>query len=162
MGGVFPLGSLEAGQTVCLQLGVEDPAQYIDKLQIYSLDETALAGAIAQLKENAPTELTIREGGSIQVTAQGSEENDLLILPFAWEDEAHWTAERNGEPVPVEQVFKGMMGVRLEEGENQIRLTYHHPGAATGAAVSGLCLIAVLGWYAAGRRKTQKDRGEMI
>ena len=96
------------------------------------------------------------------MTAQGSEENDLLILPFAWEDEAHWTAERNGEPVPVEQVFEGMMGVRLEEGENQIQLTYHHPGAATGAAVSGLCLIAVLGWYAAERRKTQKNRGEAI
>ena len=162
LGGVFPLGNLEAGQTVCLQLGVEDPAQYIDKLQIYSLDETALAGAVDQLKENAPTELTIREGGSIRVTAQGSKENNLLILPFAWEDEAHWTAERNGEPVPVEQVFEGMMGVRLEEGENQIQLTYHHPGTATGAAVSGLCLIAVLGWYAAERRKTQKNRGEAI
>ena len=121
-----------------------------------------LAGAVDRLKASAPVDLTIREGGSIRVTAQGGEENDLVVLPFAWEDEAHWTAERNGEPVAVAQVFEGMMGVRLELGENQIWLTYHHPGAAVGAAVSGLCLIAVLGWYGAQRYKTQKDRRETI
>ena len=162
LGGVFPLGSFEAGQTVCLQLGVEDPAQYLGKLQVYSLDEQALAKATEQLKKTAPTELTIREGGSITVTAQGGERTDLLVLPFAWEDTAHWTAERNGEAVSIEPVFDGMMGIRLEAGENQISLTYHHPGAVLGAAVSVVCLVTALGWCGLERRNAGKNRRETI
>ncbi len=154
LGGVFPLGRFEQGQTVTLRLGFEDKPEYREKIQIYSLDEAAFAQTTDQLKQAAPTQLSIQEGGRIQLTAQGGENADLVVLPFAYEDSDHWTATRNGQPAEVEQVFQGMMGVRLEEGENHIALTYHHPGAGVGALVSGASLCAVLAWYGFEKRKT--------
>ena len=77
----------------------------------------------------------------------------LLVLPFAYEDGGRWTAVRNGVKVPVEQVFEGMMGVKLEEGENAIQLRYHHPGAAAGAAVSAVSAAAAIVWFAAEKRR---------
>ena len=38
------------------------------------------------------------------------------------------------------------MGVRLEPGEQQIRLRYRHPGVPAGLAGSALSLLAAAGW----------------
>ena len=114
LGGVFPLGSLEAGQRVYFELGVEDKPEYREKIQIYSLDTQVLTEAADALKAAAATQLSIREGGAIDLVIEGGEGRDLLVLPFAYEDGGRWTAERNGEEVPVEPVFEGMMGVELQ------------------------------------------------
>lgn len=153
LGGVFPLGSFEAGQRVYFELGVEDKPEYREKIQIYSLDAGVLTAATDALKAGAPAELSIREGGAIDVTVEGGEGRELLVLPFAYEDGGRWTAERGGEQVPVEPVFEGMMGVRLEEGENRVRLRYHHPGAGVGAAVSAASAVAAAVWLAVEKRR---------
>lgn len=153
LGGVFPLGSFEAGQRVYFELGVEDKPEYRDKIQIYSLDTGVLTAAANTLKAGAASELSIREGGAIDLSIEGGEGRELLVLPFAYEDETHWTATRNGEAVPVEQVFEGMMGVRLEAGENTVQLRYHHPGAGIGAAVSAVSAAAAIAWFAAEKRR---------
>ena len=153
LGGVFPLGSFEAGQRVYFELGVEDTPEYRDKIQIYSLDTDVLTTAADTLKACAATGLSIREGGAIDLVIEGGEGRELLVLPFAYEDGGRWTAVCNGEEVPVEQVFEGMMGVKLEEGENAIQLRYHHPGAAAGAAVSAVSAAAAIVWFAAEKRR---------
>ena len=153
LGGVFPLGSFEAGQRVYFELGVEDTPEYRDKIQIYSLDTDVLTEAADTLKAGAATGLSIREVGAIDLVVEGGEGRELLVLPFAYEDGGRWTAVRNGEEVPVEQVFEGMMGVKLEEGENAIQLRYHHPGAAAGAAVSAVSAAAAIVWFAAEKRR---------
>ena len=153
LGGVFPLGSFEAGQRMYFELGVEDTPEYRDKIQIYSLDTDVLTEAADTLKAGAATGLSIREGGAIDLVVEGGEGRELLVLPFAYEDGGRWTAVRNGVKVPVEQVFEGMMGVKLEEGENAIQLRYHHPGAAAGAAVSAVSAAAAIVWFAAEKRR---------
>lgn len=155
LGGVFPLGSLEAGQRVYFELGVEDKPEYREKIQIYSLDTQVLTQAADALKASAASQLSIREGGAIDLVIEGGEGRELLVLPFAYEDGGRWTARRNGEEVPVEQVFEGMMGVRLEEGENSVQLRYHHPGAGVGAAVSAVSAVAAAVWFAAEKRRAK-------
>ena len=146
MGGVMPLGTFAAGQTVELYLGFADSAAARAAIQVCSLDETALAEAAAWLQAGAPEDLTIREGGTIELTAVGTAEKDLLVLSFAWEDADHWELTVNGEPAELEAVFGGLMGVRLEPGEQQIRLRYRHPGVPAGLAGSALSLLAAAGW----------------
>ncbi len=159
LGGVFPLGSFTKGQRVYLELGFEDKAEYRRQIQIYSLDETALQNAVDTIKQNAPTDLTIQEGGKISVTVEGTAQNDLLVLPFAYEDTAHWTATRNGEPVKVECIFDGMLGVALTDGKNTIEMVYHHPGSFTGIAISGVSALLVAAWYLWEQRQKANNGG---
>lgn len=159
LGGVFPLGSFQKGEKVYLELGFEDKPEYRSQIQIYSLNQTALQQATDQLKQHQPTSLTIREGGKISATVQGDEQNNLLILPFAYEDSQHWTATCNGQAVTVEQIFDGMMGIPLQQGENVIEMRYHHPGAKVGIAISVVSAVAALVWYSVERRRSLTNGG---
>lgn len=58
--------------------------------------------------------------------------------------EKGWSAEVNGQEVPVEKVNIGFMAVRCEAGRNQIVFHYQTPGLRTGAIVSGCGLAALL------------------
>lgn len=153
LGGVWPLGNLEKGQKAQLWLGFEDKPEYREKLQVYSLDEAALAAVTETLRANAPKEPSIWEGGRIDLTASAGENTDLLVLPFAYEDETHWQTRVNGKPVEAQPVFGGMLGVPLEEGENTVQMRYRHPAAGMGALLSAVSLAAAFGWYWLERKK---------
>lgn len=153
MGGVMPLGSFAAGQTVELYLGFADTPEARAAIQVYSLDEAALAGAAAWLAGGAPQKCTIREGGVIDLMATGTAEKDLLVLSFAWEDAAHWQLTVNGAPAVLEPVFGGLMGVRLAPGEQHIALRYRHPGAAAGLGGSAASLVIAAVWWLWERRR---------
>ena len=86
----------------------------------------------------------------------GSAEDDLLVLPFAWEDADHWPLTVNGEEAALEPVFGGMMGVRLAAGENTVTLRYRHPGEGAGLAVSAAFAAAALAWAVWERRRARK------
>lgn len=156
LGGVFPLGTFQKGQTVELRLGFAVSAEARAAIQVYSLDESVLAAAAAELKDSAPRDCTIREGGHIDLMATGSADADLLVLPFAWEDADHWKLTVNGQPAEAECVFGGFLGVRLDEGENHVELNYAHPGAAAGAGITALSLLTALLWVLYERRKRGK------
>ena len=88
------------------------------------------------------------------------------MLPFAWEDAAHWQLTVNGEAAVLEPVFGGWMGVRLQPGAQTVRLRYRHPGAALGLAGSGAAVLAALGWRVAEKRRApaaanrKQEKGE--
>lgn len=153
MGGVMPLGTFAAGQTVELYLGFADTPEARAAIQVCSLDEAALAGAAAWLAGGAPQKCTIREGGVIDLMATGTAEKDLLVLSFAWEDAAHWQLTVNGAPAVLEPVFGGLMGVRLAPGEQHIALRYRHPGAAAGLGGSAASLVIAAVWWLWERRR---------
>ena len=150
----------EEEETATAETGEEETMFYIQ------IGDTTLTAAPADteaadaLKAAAATQLSIREGGAIDLVIEGGEGRELLVLPFAYEDGGRWTAQRNGEEVPVEPVFEGMMGVRLEEGENSIQLRYHHPGAGVGAAVSAVSAVAAAVWFAAEKRRAKGGKAE--
>ncbi|MBQ6039919.1 MAG: YfhO family protein [Oscillospiraceae bacterium] len=72
------------------------------------------------------------------------EQPKLVFFSIPFED--GWTAEVNGQTVPVERVSYGFMAVRCEAGSNQITFRYETPGLRTGASVS-LCGIGALALY---------------
>ena len=156
LGGVMPLGSFAAGQQVEVYLGFADSAKARAAIEIYSLDETALASSVETLRAGAPQDLSVQEGGRIACTVTGSAEADLLVLPFAWEDAGHWQLTVNGEEAALEPVFGGMMGVRLAAGENTVTLRYRHPGEGAGLAVSAAFAAAALAWAVWERRRARK------
>ena len=125
---------------------------------MYSLDERVLAAASATLQATEPQKMTIREGGHIDLVATGTADADLLVLPFAWEDSAHWKLTVNGQSAETECVFGGFIGVRLTEGENHVELHYAHPGAAAGLAGTVVCAGIALVWFV--REKRRKAGGE--
>ena len=157
LGGVMPLGDFAAGEAVTLYLGFAGDTQSRDAIQIYSLDEAVLGSAVTALREDAPQDLTVAEGGYIACTATGSEAKDLLVLPFAWEDADHWQLTVNGTPAVAERVFGGMLGVRLAQGQNAVVLRYRHPGLTAGAAVAAVCAALALAWALRERRPARKE-----
>ena len=158
LGGVFPLGTFAKGETVELRLGFADSEEARAAIQVYSLDESVLAAASATLQATEPEKMTIREGGHIDLVATGTADADLLVLPFAWEDSAHWKLTVNGEQAETQCVFGGFIGVRLNEGENHVELHYAHPGAAAGLAGTVVCAVVATLWFA--REKRRQAKGE--
>lgn len=153
LGGVFPLGTFQKGETVELRLGFADSEEARAAIQVYSLDESVLAAASATLQATEPQKMTIREGGRIDLVATGTADSDLLVLPFAWEDSAHWKLTVNGEKAETACVFGGFIGVRLNEGENHVELHYAHPGAAAGLAGTAICAVIAIAWFAGEKRR---------
>lgn len=153
LGGVFPLGTFQKGETVELRLGFADSEEARAAIQVYSLDESVLAAASATLQATEPREMTIREGGRIDLMATGTAEADLLVLPFAWEDSDHWKLTVNGEAAETECVFGGLIGVRLPEGEAHVELNYAHPGAGVGLAGTLVCAVLAVVWFAREKRR---------
>ena len=64
----------------------------------------------------------------------------LLVMQFPYSD--GWSALVDGKDADLLRVDTAFMGLKLEEGEHIITLTYHTPGLAAGAG------IAVGGWTA--------------
>lgn len=76
----------------------------------------------------------IREGGRIDVHAPVSDDNDLLALSFAYDD--NWVVTVNGEEVQPSALFGGLLGVSLPQGDCTVTLRYTHPGVVPGAAAA--------------------------
>ncbi len=81
------------------------------------------------------------------------EQPQMVFFSVPYED--GWTAEVNGQSVPVERVSTGFMAVRCEAGDNQITFRYQTPGLKYGALAS-LCglgaLLIYLIWRLAAER----------
>ena len=95
----------------------------------------------------------IREGGRIDVHCAVSDDNDLLALSFAYDD--NWVVTVNGEEVQPSALFGGLLGVSLPQGDCTVTLRYTHPGVVPGAAASLAALAAALAWWFAERRRSQ-------
>ena len=150
LGGVICLPSFTAGQHVTMVLGIADDEIFHTNTQIYQLDSAALAAARQQVQD---VDADIREGGRIDVHCAVSDDNDLLALSFAYDD--NWVVTVNGEEVQPSALFGGLLGVSLPQGDCTVTLRYTHPGVVPGAAASLAALAAALVWWFAERRRSQ-------
>lgn len=68
---------------------------------------------------------------------ENSDETLVIRLPYS----TGWKALVDGEPVEVENVDIGFMGIRLDAGTHDIKLTYQTPGLVIGAVISLVGLV---------------------
>lgn len=75
-------------------------------------------------------------------------DDELVFFSVPWD--AGWSATVNGEPVRIEKVNLGFMGVRVPAGDSVIRFEYLTPGLIPGAVVTTVAipLLLLYLWFA--------------
>ena len=71
-----------------------------------------------------------------------SEDKQILFLPVAYNE--GYQATLNGKEVEVLKVFDNFIGIEVEQGENDITLTFIPPGLKISALVSLVALILTI------------------
>lgn len=85
-------------------------------------------------------------------TAELDTDKEELIF-FSVPYEAGWSAQVNGEEVPIEQVNVGFMAVVVPRGEKvQIEFTYRTPGLFSGTVITVFSLLLLVGYLLLMRR----------
>ena len=107
--------------------------------QFYALNLKELGEAAERIRSGEVSGLKM-ENGHITCSLEGRRGSSLCLL-VPWTD--GWEAWRNGEPVQPDNVAGTMITIPLENGGNQIELTYHIPYLKEGLYVS-IAAFAVL------------------
>jgi len=91
------------------------------------------------------------------VMAQSSfTEKEFVFFGIPWEE--GWSAYIDGEPVKLEKVNVGFMGLVVPEGTHEIELRYRTPGLTAGAIGTFGGAAALLLYWLIGRRWDQKQK----
>lgn len=92
-------------------------------------------------------------------TAELSSDRERLVF-FSVPYEDGWSAEVNGEPVKdILRVNVGFMAVIVPQGDKVvIQFTYRTPGLTLGWIVSGLSLLALIGYLVLMRRQKGREK----
>ena len=105
--------------------------------QVYTCANDAYQAVVDKLSESQMTDVAV-EGNKISGSVDGKEAGTLLLtIPY---DEG-WKVLVDGEETEYYTVGDALMGIHLEEGEHEIRMTYTPKGLWTGSAVSVACAV---------------------
>ena len=108
--------------------------------EFYGLNLDALQETVERIRSEEVTDVTI-ENGHVTCNVDGAPGRSLcLLVPMA----KGWEALRNGEAVQPNTVAGSMITIPLENGKNNIELTYHVPYVREGMYVSAAALAVVL------------------
>lgn len=80
----------------------------------------------------------IKNGFESNITLQS---DALVVYTFAYSN--NFKATLNGEPVKLEKVDNGVIGVKLNQGENHLKVIYDDFGVKIGAAITGLSVLGL-------------------
>ena len=136
-----------AGEMVCL--GILEPGDVVetscaDALESAEIWQMDLERYRQLLETWADTPGFQIEGNRISGTVQ-AEEGQTLLLQIAGNRGLRATVD--GEPVEIEPILEGLVGVPLEAGEHEIQITFLPAGWRAGIAIS---LLGLLGLFLAG------------
>lgn len=70
----------------------------------------------------------------------------LVVYSFAFSN--NFQATLNGEPVELENVDNGLIGVKLHSGMNHLEVVYVDKGLKLGVILSGISVVALIGYAA--------------
>ncbi len=78
--------------------------------------------------------------------ATSSFETDRFVV-FTVPYESGWSATVNGEPVDIEKVNKGVMGIKVPAGQCEIKFDYVTPGLKAGAVLTVISVVILVAYY---------------
>ncbi len=141
---VFYIPTDRARQQLTLQLSSESGTYRVGDLELYLLDLDLLAQVTEQLLARPAVEIRLKPSTSFQVAAKAGQEL-YLSIPY----DKGWKIKRNGKVVVAQQFADALMAIPLEDGENNIELSYEVPGLALGIMLSTLGVggVIVLAYY---------------
>lgn len=105
---------------------------------IFGLDEEKLRTAVEKIQQSD----FVRTDGKLQtqVEAEGTDAWMLISLPY----DNGYTALVNGKQVELVPIFDDLTAVKLEEGKNEIVLSYLSPGFLPGICLSVIGALALI------------------
>ncbi|MFK3939108.1 YfhO family protein [Alkalihalobacillus sp. NPDC078783] len=121
----------------------------LDQFSIYQENYEKLDEAVARANES---DISVSiDGRRMSFTVENANSNEYLTIPVPFEK--GWTANVNGEKVPVEKANYAFMAVALQDGENEVTFSYYPPYFIESSAVTIAGLLLTGGWYVYRRRK---------
>lgn len=125
--GIIDLGTFE-NKYVSIKITVHKDFT-VDEFGVYMLDTEKVCDCVAAA-ETGRIEL---DGNKIRITVQ-SPDGGWVYIPFAYS--GGYSAELNGVKTVISKTLGSFMAIRLNEGENELVLTYYPEGFVLGAAIS--------------------------
>lgn len=139
--GILNLGLYE-NEEIVVNVFVEETT-YIDDIFFSTLD-------IKQYKEMF--DIFEKQESSIQVSNNKIEmkvktngNNKTLFLPVVYDE--GWTATINGEKVEISRIFNNYIGINLNKGENNIKLTFTPKNLKLGIIISVFTGVIILIYF---------------
>lgn len=130
----------------------------LEKLRICYLPLEGYEGKVERLNKYAMKDVVF-SGDTVTGSADLEQEGFMVFqIPCG----KGWSAEVNGEKADLVRADLCYMGLKLEEGHSQIKLTYRTPALREGklSSLAGLACLLLLVLFGAGRRKAKliKDK----
>ena len=145
-------GAYEDVRTVVFR---SDESLTFKDYQFYGLDLNALKEVTDRIRSGEEVTDLKMENGHVTCSVNGVRGRSLcLLVPWS----KGWKAYRNGEEVQPDTVAGAMITVPLEDGKNEVELTYQVPYIREGIYVSAAALAVLLidmlvRWIASRRRR---------
>lgn len=119
----------------------------VSSFGIFSMDDDRVSQILSEART---ADLTV-DKSVISGTAH-AEEGDTLFLSIPYD--RGFTVEINGQEREYTRVFDGFIAVKLDSGDNEIRITYLPPGMRAGVLISLLGIVFVVGILLLQRRRS--------
>lgn len=110
---------------------------------LYTEDYSLLKAVKAQSDQEAPIDVSWN-GSNAKIVLDNHKGDSHIVLPIPFEK--GWTAKRNGEKTPILQANYAFTGIELENGKNEIELTYYPPYFWPSLGLSILSILFSVYW----------------
>ena len=127
----------------------------INEISFSELSDTTMDNYNADIKnrkEEASYQFTRDNRGFTSKIKLKKENLVFFSVPY----DKGWTATVNGKKVDVEKVNNGLMAVKAEAGDNEIRFNYMPQGFKLGIVISSLSLITLVIYVTLCKKKSKK------
>ena len=132
-----------------IEIRMPEGEYHLEDLSVYGETYEQLNEADAWAEENA-RDVDVN-GNEVDAVIENDTGDAYAVMPIPYEK--GWRAKVNGEGVPIEKANGAFTAVPLEEGENNLSLTYYPPYFWWMTAVSVVSLILAALWGIRKRRR---------
>lgn len=136
--GVKQITTLKQGQNATFSVLPKNTEQ---ETFIYVFDDPAILQVLNQVRQQQTLQNVSLGKHSLKANAI-VEKQGYLMFGIAYDE--GWNAYVNGKKVEVEPVYGAFVGIPVQSGNQEIKLSYLPKGLIPGAIISGVSIVAVL------------------